>query len=52
MYNLILYFQLSMDADEGNGDITLKRQKTPLSDSEDNVLSPGVCYSAKNNPCL
>lgn len=52
MYNLILYFQLIMDADEGNGDISLKRQRTPLSDSEDNVLSPGVCYSAQTNQCL
>lgn len=33
-----------MDADERNGDnVSLKRQRTPLSDSEDNVLSSGVC---------
>lgn len=33
-----------MDADERNGDnVILKRQRTPFSDSEDNVLSPGLC---------
>lgn len=33
-----------MDAGEGNGDsVSLKRQRTLLSDSEDNVLSPGMC---------
>lgn len=51
---LILYFQLSMDAGEGNGDnVSLKRQRTPLSDSEDSVLSPGVCaIQPTTNQCL
>lgn len=54
MYILILYFQLSMDAGEGNGDnVSLKRQRTPLSDSEDNVLSPGVyAIQSTTNQCL
>lgn len=40
-----------MDADEGNSDnVSLKRQRTPLSDSEDNVLSPGVCSLFSQQP--
>lgn len=40
-----------MDAGEGNGDnVSLKRQRTPLSDSEDNVLSPGVCAPFSQQP--
>lgn len=54
LYILILYFQLNMDAGEGNGDnVSMKRQRTPLSDSEDYVSSPGVCaIQLTTIPCL
>lgn len=40
-----LCFQLSMEAgEEKSGNINLKRQRAPLSDSEDNVFLPSGLF--------
>lgn len=37
-----LWFQLSMEAGQDNsGNLSMKRQRAPLSDSEDNVVTSG-----------